>query len=1064
MSLMESHSLATRGKCRAAQLLFLLLWLGETFGALLIPDILSYTAFYPEDVSLKCEASGNPKPSIRWVKDGTLFKEESNSSGILKADPDKELKVYQGKYRCYASNALGTAESGLINLITEPIPVMSLKEKKAPKIVNEGESVVLQCNIPNSTVNGSIHWMDRKLMHIKQSDRIIIGLDGNLYFANVQIKNTRDDYTCYIQYVEARTILSTEPLSLIVRPSNVLVNRPPYLHHPHGTHSSYSALRGQTLILECIPYGLKDAMLSSSQATLEHFDRWLEFSSITESDDGEYTCTASNDLGQVTHSYTVNVEELPPQILTDDNRVYQVTEESTASLSCSTFGSPRPQVTWKSEKFSPVLSNTRMSQLTNDTLLITNVSLEDAGTYLCSVQNTNLSITAQLDVLSKTRIVSPLHDHRTLRGKSLVWPCRYEVDAQLSNPLIQWRKDGQKILTSSPDDKYTAFKNGSLMITDIHAEDAGLYTCEVITRLDFVTTTGLLTVIDKPEPPPSLKLDEKESRSVTLSWSPGSDNNSPVFEFVIEVREDLHLVASSWKELKRVPAEIHHLEISLLPYCMYHFRVAAVNEIGTSGFSPHSESYTTPAAEPDLNPGNVRSESTNPDSMIITWEHFNGPGFGYKVFWREADDSENVWQSRVVSHPPVEVDKTNTFTPFEIKVQALNGIGEGPSPEAAIGYSGEDPTMKETVQEMERALESEGKREKVIVVEGKEDAIVSGLEFYSDYQLSVAAFNSKGEGPLSSPINFRTPEGAPGPVSNLRFESPSESELMLIWRKPHKTNGILRGYVIMYQEFVENGPSMLQSVKLDDPTVTRYKVDNLNTKNYYIFSLKAFTDAGEGEPVHINATTLLDGGEWEESEQVNLTQGFYQLQGLKAGSYYRLEVRHNNVTYWTQDLQTKGPVTDVLHSSFATQGWFIGLISAIVLLLLLLLILCFVKKSKGGKYSVKDKEEGQMDSDAKAMKDEAFGEYSSDSDEKRSCSQRSLCADLKRESDDSLGEYGDSVDIQFNEDGSFIGQYSGRRDTQPHAHGEHESSGVPSPNKPNPPPSNSFPTSITGGN
>uniref|UniRef100_A0A8C6M2M6 Neurofascin/L1/NrCAM C-terminal domain-containing protein n=1 Tax=Nothobranchius furzeri TaxID=105023 RepID=A0A8C6M2M6_NOTFU len=33
---------------------------------------------------------------------------------------------------------------------------------------------------------------------------------------------------------------------------------------------------------------------------------------------------------------------------------------------------------------------------------------------------------------------------------------------------------------------------------------------------------------------------------------------------------------------------------------------------------------------------------------------------------------------------------------------------------------------------------------------------------------------------------------------------------------------------------------------------------------------------------------------------------------------------------------------------------------------------------------------------------------------------------IKLGSDDSLAEYGDSVDIQFNEDGSFIGQYSGR--------------------------------------
>lgn len=45
-------------------------------------------------------------------------------------------------------------------------------------------------------------------------------------------------------------------------------------------------------------------------------------------------------------------------------------------------------------------------------------------------------------------------------------------------------------------------------------------------------------------------------------------------------------------------------------------------------------------------------------------------------------------------------------------------------------------------------------------------------------------------------------------------------------------------------------------------------------------------------------------------------------------------------------------VTEV-QPSFATQGWFIGVVSAIVLLLLILLILCFIKRSKGGKYSGK---------------------------------------------------------------------------------------------------------------
>lgn len=72
----------------------------------------------------------------------------------------------------------------------------------------------------------------------------------------------------------------------------------------------------------------------------------------------------------------------------------------------------------------------------------------------------------------------------------------------------------------------------------------------------------------------------------------------------------------------------------------------------------------------------------------------------------------------------------------------------------------------------------------------------------------------------------------------------------------------------------------------------------------------------------------------------------------------------------------------------------------------------------------------------------------SDTDEKRSESQPSLCGDSKRSSDDSLAEYGDSVDIQFNEDGSFIGQYSGRAP----APVGNESSGPASPDNTAPPP------------
>lgn len=76
-------------------------------------------------------------------------------------------------------------------------------------------------------------------------------------------------------------------------------------------------------------------------------------------------------------------------------------------------------------------------------------------------------------------------------------------------------------------------------------------------------------------------------------------------------------------------------------------------------------------------------------------------------------------------------------------------------------------TVKEMVRDMEHVTEREDESQ-VIIVEGKEEATVSGLDFYSDYELSIAAFNSKGEGPLSPPTHFETAEGGETKQNNIR--------------------------------------------------------------------------------------------------------------------------------------------------------------------------------------------------------------------------------------------------------------------------------------------------------
>ncbi|XP_052449660.1 neural cell adhesion molecule L1.1 isoform X1 [Carassius gibelio] len=1258
MPLVQCKPACRRGSNRThLHLLLLLLNVLQTHGYIIIPpdytynnlkqaptitvQPVSHTAFSLDDVILACEASGDPAPSFRWVKDGKEFKRELFESGTLTAEDKEELRSYQGSYRCYVANELGTAVSDLAQLITEPIPTLAKEKRQKTRSFEEGDSAVLYCNPPKSSVTPKIHWMDMQLRHIPLNERVTTSLDGNLYFANLLVNDSREDYTCNAHYINASVILPKERISISVTPSNsVLKNRRPQLQKPAGSHSSYLVLRGQTLTLECIPEGLPtpevqwermDSPLSPARVRMLKYKRWLQIESVSEADDGEYTCTAQNSQGSVKHHYAVTVEaapywtrrpenhlyapgetvrldcqaegiptpnitwsingapiagtdpdprrhvssgtliltdvqysdtavyqceatnkhgnilinthvhvvELPPQILTEDDLKYEATEGQTVLLQCRTFGSPQPKVDWQITNSGPALANAKMSQTSDGNLQISDVSEEDSSMYTCSVRHSNRSISAELVVLNRTKIVDPPQDLRVLRGDDAVLQCRFTVDHMLKQPTIQWKKDKHKITSSANDDKYTESPDGSLKITDVQMEDSGIYSCEISTKLDSVSATGSIVVLDKPGSPHSLELSEKKERSVTLSWMPGAENNSPISEYVIERKEKQNPGKGHWEEYRRVPQDITHLEIHLQPYSTYHFRVRGVNGIGMSEPSPPSESYSTPAAKPDMNPENVTSVSTDSNSLIITWQEleqrqFNGPGFKYKIYWRQEGDSH--WMESSASNPPFIVEGTGTFIPFQIKVQAVNELGAGPEPDAEIGYSGEDlpleapssvavselnkttvlvkwsPVSTKSVRghllgykihvrkkgprtHSQRGLpmqEPAAERNRVIVANGnKEEMVVSDLHFHSNYTLTVAPFNSKGEGPHSKAYHFSTPEGAPGPLSFLTFESPSETEITLRWGAPDKPNGVLTGYLLQYYEPVPGSSSTQQMESLNLPLDTEYTLKDLNPQIQYHFSLRALTAAGDGEPVEMEGATMLDGeppsvinitagqtsvniswvpgerrrsfafsfrylkksadGKWKESEKVNSSQAFYQLHGLTPGFQYKLEILPGN---FTREFETAGPELHELPSSFVTQGWFIGLISALVLLLLVLLILCYIKKSKGGKYSVKDKEEDQVNG-ARTMKDGEFGEYNDN--EKCSTSQQSVC-ESKRSSNDSLADYGDSVDIQFNEDGSFIGQYSGRRD--PNGHG---SSGATSPVNPNmPPPSISFPTSVTG--
>ncbi|XP_049638997.1 neuronal cell adhesion molecule isoform X18 [Suncus etruscus] len=766
------------------------------------------------------------------------------------------------------------------------------------------------------------------------------------------------------------------------------------------------------------------------------------FSNVQERSSAVYQCNASNEYGYLLVNAFVNVLAEPPRILTSANTLYQVIANRPALLDCTFFGSPLPTIEWFKGTKGSALHGDIYILHENGTLEIPVAQKDSTGTYTCVASN-KLGMArneVHLEIKDPTRIIKQPEHAVVQRGSMVSFECKVKHDHTLI-PTVTWLKDGSEL----PNDGRFTIDKDILVIADVSDDDGGTYMCVANTSLDMVSASAVLSVVDVPNPPFDLELTDQRDRSVQLSWTPGDDNNSPITEFIIEYEDTMH-DAGVWHHQTKVSGAETTAQLTLSPYVNYSFRVMAVNSFGKSLPSETSEQYLTKPAEPDTNPTAVEGIGSEPDNLVITWKPLNGfesngPGLQYKVSWRQKDGDDD-WTFIVVANvSKYIVSGTPTFVPYLIKVQALNDAGFAPEPAVVMGHSGEDLPMvapgnvqvnvvNSTLAEVhwdpvplksirghlqgykiyywkEQNLPKRNRRhieKKILTFQGsKTHGMLPGLEPFSHYTLNVRVVNGKGEGPASPDQVFNTPEGVPSAPSSLKIVNPTLDSLTLEWDPPSHPNGILTEYTLKFQP-INNTHELGPMVDLKIPANrTHWTLKNLNFSTRYKFYFYAQTSAGAGSQITEEAVTTVDEGKIAmASRQVDI----------------------------------------------ATQGWFIGLMCAVALLILILLIVCFIRRNKGGKYPVKEKEDAHADPEIQPMKEEdgTFGEYSDAEDHKplkkgsRTPSDRTV---KKEDSDDSLVDYGEGVNGQFNEDGSFIGQYSGKKEKEP-AEGN-ESSEAPSP-------------------
>ncbi|RWS30915.1 down syndrome cell adhesion molecule:-like isoform A [Leptotrombidium deliense] len=772
-------------------------------------------------LSLKCSASGNPVPKIKWKLDGIAISlEDSTRFGFALTDYVTEdansvvvsylnissIRVeHGGVYECEAMNAIGsTSHSRRINVFGKPFirPMPDIKSVA-------GQTLVIRCPYSGFPIE-HVSWF--KGAHSTQAlpvnRRQDVFPNGTLIINEVQKHDDDGSYTC-LASTKGHNASGTVKVSVMVGPMIDPFYFPKHIQQGMRARLVCTVIQGDPPFT--IRWLKNNEPIEPTTYNLgirtDEFSSDLSFQRVSTRHNGNYTCIVSNDVASVSHSATLIVDVAPFwKVEPTDVSVVAV---SSIRIDCLAEGFPPPVTTWEREHhtaivprhFLPIASGPHFEVHANGSLLIKSVEISDAGYYLCQTNNgigPGLSKVVTVHVHTPPRFVNMFQTETVRVGEKVNLKCEAIGD----NPMtIDWQIDKQPLSSADTrrferrdemdDKRFTSTLSSEVA----ERRDSALFTCFVSNVYGKGEMNIRLIVQEPPESPKEFKLIEQRSRSAKFAWHPSFNGNAPITRYWItchpkDVLKNLLPFGHINVSVDSVMTDDGTMAVvrALRPATAFKCSVRAENEVGISAASSHVE-FLTDEEAPEGPPLDIKTEALDSKSVKISWKHpdiaqWNGKLKGYYIGYKVSDSSD---------------------------------------------------------QYLYKTVEISDSQE-------KNEVVINGLIPFTTYNILIQAYNSMGAGPRSDELIVTTLEDVPdeGP-SYVQCSTVSSQEISVVWNalSAESIRGILQGYKVAYRPL---GGDISQIRERIVEGVTDVKLNSLLKYTNYSIEVIPFTRKGNGVP------------------------------------------------------------------------------------------------------------------------------------------------------------------------------------------------------------------------